>query len=483
MKKKLLIFLILLTIKNLQAQQVDAYFNYAPFYIPGKGTFIETYLEITGTSVFYHLNKNKAYESNVEVTMVFRNADDIVEFRHYNVVSPPLPDTSSLFPNFIDLQRILIPQGVYNFELKVSDSLAPDSLKNDYSLKDIITVNIPENELAFSGIEFIERYTQSENKNIFMKNGYECIPYVSDYFPQEVNYLRFYMEIYNAATDLGGLGECLLLTRIENAQSKRALKDFSSFQKIKGLNVNVVFKEINIKNLPTGNYYLVVEIRDKENKTKGSVSKFFQRSNNVVAEKPLDIVQADLKVTFVRTFTNADSLSYLLSALHPICESTEIKYIENLQQTKNLQYMQQFFYSFWVKRDELSPENAWNEYYQKLLVVQQRFGNRQQSGFDTDRGRIYLTYGPPSSVIEEHNESDAFPYEIWHYYTIKDQSNKKFIFYNKDLAGNNYTLLHSNMAGETSDPNWESKLYSRTATVKSNKMSNKTKAKEQFEGL
>jgi hypothetical protein len=40
-------------------------------------------------------------------------------------------------------------------------------------------------------------------------------------------------------------------------------------------------------------------------------------------------------------------------------------------------------------------------------------------GWKTDRGKIYIMYGPPNS-IEAHPVGAAQPYELWHYREIKE---------------------------------------------------------------
>ena len=84
-----------------------------------------------------------------------------------------------------------------------------------------------------------------------------------------------------------------------------------------------------------------------------------------------------------------------------------------------------------------------------------------KKGYDTDRGRVYLQYGPPDTREQEYHESTTYPYEMWHYYKITNQSNRKFIFYNTDLVTNDFTLLHSDAQGEPYDSQWEMKLRHR----------------------
>ncbi|MEK6614660.1 MAG: GWxTD domain-containing protein, partial [Bacteroidota bacterium] len=104
-----------------------------------------------------------------------------------------------------------------------------------------------------------------------------------------------------------------------------------------------------------------------------------------------------------------------------------------------------------------------------VKAVNKKFGTFVFKGYETDRGRIYLQYGPPDKREEYPSEPNAYPYEIWVYYRLSDnsnlnptQTNKQFIFYNQDLVTNNYQLLHSNALSETHDSRWEMKLHKRT---------------------
>lgn len=467
---------------NTKAQAVDAYFYYSAFYAPGTGTYVETYTAFAGNSLHYKLTPENTLQASIEVTMLFKNIDEIKEYRKFNVVSPMLPDSATSFPSFIDLQRIAIPEGVYNFDLIIKDNNAPDSIA-DFNHSQLITVHIPKDEMTFSGIELIENYTEAITDNIFVKNGFECIPFVSDFYPEQISKLSFYAELYNAAKEIGPLEDYLFMFHIENSNTSKPIKEFSSFQKQKAYNVNVVFKEIDISNLPTGNYFLVIEVRDRQNNILLSTKKFFQRANTTSETKETDITDITINNTFVTQFTSRDTLAIYLSALRPICDLNENRFIDNQLQSANIKLMQQFFYNFWEKRNENTPELAWNEYKNNLNIVERRYKTGHTHGFNTERGRVFLQYGPPNSVIQEKNEPSAYPYEIWHYYKIADQTDKKFIFFNKSQMFNDYELLHSDMIGELNNPDWERELYSRNGQwVENNMGRQKSKAKEYFEG-
>jgi len=83
-------------------------------------------------------------------------------------------------------------------------------------------------------------------------------------------------------------------------------------------------------------------------------------------------------------------------------------------------------------------------------------------GFETDRGRVYLQYGPPNSITSRSHEPSSYPYEIWYYHQLTDaQWNKRFVFYNPDLVTNDYELLHSNAIGENYNQTWKHDLHKR----------------------
>ena len=93
--------------------------------------------------------------------------------------------------------------------------------------------------------------------------------------------------------------------------------------------------------------------------------------------------------------------------------------------------------------------------------MERLYGNSFKKGFESDRGRVYLQYGAPTNIITRETSPQEYPYEIWQYNKIKQFSNKRFIFFNPNLVGNFFTLLHSNMVGELKNPNWQFELNQR----------------------
>ena len=134
--------------------------------------------------------------------------------------------------------------------------------------------------------------------------------------------------------------------------------------------------------------------------------------------------------------------------------------------------MQQFFYNFWKSRYPSNTEVAWLSYFDEVKKANAEFGTHSLRGFDTDRGRVFLQYGPPDVRNKYDTEPSAIPYEIWEYYSLNDkslmlsdpynkQSTRKFVFYNPDLVSNRYTLIHSDARGEINNYRWDLLIHNR----------------------
>jgi GWxTD domain-containing protein len=76
-----------------------------------------------------------------------------------------------------------------------------------------------------------------------------------------------------------------------------------------------------------------------------------------------------------------------------------------------------FIERFWLARDPTpgTPENEFKiEHYRRIAYANGRFGSRMLSGWRSDRGRVYIQFGPPEEV-QAHRSPDALPYERWRY--------------------------------------------------------------------
>ncbi len=461
MKKINIIFLIfILTMGSAMAQNLSAYLSTAGFYSHSEGPYFETYLSVVGNSIVFNKTENGKFQGSIEITMIFKKDESIENFAKYELKSPEIEDTTFVNFNFIDQQRFALSNGTYNFEIYIKDLNNENS--DSISTSKIINIQYPDDEISISGIELINSFKKSEEQNILTKSGYDVIPYISKFFPENRNSIIFYSEIYNSDKTFGDNEKYLISCYIESFENNKRINKFIHNKRADTKPVNIVFNEFNITSLPSGNYNLVVEARDKKNNLIAINKIFFQRSNPKIHFEINDITALNTENTFVKYYTDKDTLMEYIHSLNPI--STEIERSFALRQLINtdIKTMQQYFLNFWLSRDNIDPKTAWFNYHEKVKIVNVAYKTQIKKGYETDRGRVYLKYSEPNVISERHNEPSAYPYEIWHYYTLGDnQRNKKFVFYAEDIVTNDFLLIHSDAIGELSNYRWQILLHSR----------------------
>lgn len=454
-------FLGLMAVSGASAKTLKAYFTYCTFNAPENGPFVETYLTVVGNTVAYAPADNGGFQGSIQVTLVFKQGEEIKDFKKYNLLSPVITDTANGTVNFIDQQRIALPNGTYDFEIVIADL---NSAKQPFEFHQELEVNYPAEEVAISDIELLESFTQATEQSILTKSGFDLVPYVSDYYPSNLNKLSFYCEIYNTAQQLGPDGKYLVNYYIEQYEKGQILGNYRGFARQQAQPVNVVLKEFNITDLPSGNYNLVIEVRDRENTVLKARKLFFQRSNPRIQLTTSELSAVSTLNSFVESINNRDSLTEYIRSLRPISSDLERNFADQQLASGELDVLKKFFLNFWMSRNSLNPEMEWRKYQQELAKVDQAFGTQIMKGYETDRGRVYLQYGPPNTRTQQPNEPNSYPYEIWHYYKIGNFSNRKFVFFNQDLVSNNYELLHSDMFGEQNNYRWRAMLTRRNTS-------------------
>jgi GWxTD domain-containing protein len=130
-----------------------------------------------------------------------------------------------------------------------------------------------------------------------------------------------------------------------------------------------------------------------------------------------------------------------LPSAYVIWEKTDVAYIitdeerQALHRLSNDEERDTFIEQFWRRRDP-TPDTEENEFkeehYRRIAYANERFASGVP-GWKTDRGQIYIKYGPPDE-IESHpsggtyqrpieqggGNTTTFPFEIWRYRYLED---------------------------------------------------------------
>jgi len=131
-------------------------------------------------------------------------------------------------------------------------------------------------------------------------------------------------------------------------------------------------------------------------------------------------------------------LEQAIEVLRYVMDSDQWKQLRELPQNEQEQTLEKF----WKERDP-DPTTEVNEleeeYYQRVAFANHNFSSFQGSvdGWQTDRGRIYIIYGPPSDVEKPPTSTGVQSrYEIWYYRNTQ----RRFVFLDKFGTGE-YILL------------------------------------------
>lgn len=447
------------------AQSIKAYLAYSRFYSEQTGPFIETYLTVIGNTLKYTTQDNGRSKAEVNITLVFKQGDEIKYVDKYTLQSPEFDASVGGTSNLIDQQRVPLAAGNYNLGITISDKNNPEVVFEH--TEPIEITPLPEGKAKLADIQLVEGYQATQTPNILSKSGYDLVPYSNNYYPEDAASIKFYTEVYQMSDAYGEGTPFVVKMFVENADNGLLAAGLSRFSKQKAEKVNVVLSEFPLESLPSGNYNLVVEIRDKENNLVESKKTFFQRSAPRVEVGLDSLNNVEIRGTFVDAFTN-EQLKEYISSTWPISSQLEKIFSRNQLNYSDGDAMKKYFYNFWQKRSPASPQAAWAEYAKEVEKVNQNYGTSISKGYETDRGRVYLQYGPPNTISPGQYEPNTYPYEIWHYYNIKNteatnaQANKRFVFFSRELSSNNYELLHSDAVGEFRNNRWQLDLQSRS---------------------
>ena len=82
-----------------------------------------------------------------------------------------------------------------------------------------------------------------------------------------------------------------------------------------------------------------------------------------------------------------------------------------------------FVEAFWLRRDPTpgTVENEFKEEHCRRIAYANVHFAHELPGWETDRGRIYIVYGPPGEIKTEPargSDDSVKPAEVWHYHVI-----------------------------------------------------------------
>ena len=366
-----MLLLLVSTMGMAQNKAIQSFLSYTTYNVPGDEPFIENALAFDCSSVVYRQYEPGCFKATVEVQTIFKKGDKVYTFSKIALDSPMVKDTTKITGAFIDQQRFPLENGEYLMEITVKDLNNPKQIP--YKSEQTVVINFPANQPAVSDILLVESYQKAVKNTSLTKSGYDMIPRVYAFYAPSVENLTFYAELYNSDKIYKDGGQYMLSYYIQSYESSVKMKDFSFVKRMDVGPVNILLNTINIKNLPTGNYYLVVEMHDRNNNLMASNSVFFQRYNPGCEVKFEDLASTQIEHTFAANFNNLDTIREYIRCLNPCCSETERDYANNL-----------------IKTDDLKTINAFTSQSERRMAgILQPGETSQRFLFHKDQERLY----------------------------------------------------------------------------------------------
>ncbi len=411
-----------------------------------KSPISNIFLVIDGNTLdFLPSDSLNLYQARALVTIMYKKDTTIYTFDKYVLTS----ELSKEPINFSDTKRFRLDKGEYSLEIKVEDL---NDSSNFFEFKKKISAQFENESVLFSDIHLYGKKDGVEDGMInqpyhyFGTHDQTLIYYLEAYknqmFQEEPYYIQ--LSIYPGYKD-------------EKNEERELIK---TFKRMKGVTNEKVLGNLDISELPSGNYHLKVSAYSNKKEYLNSISTNFIRKNlRMEASDFIDLTK-DIDSTFVAKIP-IDKLDYTLRAHVPIINNNVVSVLDFIINDTLVESKRAFIFQYWNEVYKEKAEYNFDKYMEVVDVVDKEYYDTVGRGFQTDRGYIFLKYGKPNEIIAVEDDPAAPPYEIWFYHELlaTGQSNVRFIFYNPSLVNNQYELLHSTCRGEVNNPQWEVKLY------------------------
>jgi GWxTD domain-containing protein len=343
---------------------------------------------------------------------------------------------------------LFVKPGRYTANLSVIDAVSKRTA--DVFLKSVIVSAPQSTQLEISGALLAHRITAVKDslaaaEDRLVKDGFRILANPTGTFSTSDSNCYFFAELYNLMTT-EPVGKYRLSYAVLDSAGG-VVQDFGFTERNKPGPTAVVVQPIDISGIKGTTLRFRVIASDPASRqadtTVLQVQRIRPRSQDfaVTAQEltvdPYDSLSLQEKINLTRYMLGPEQLGIL----------------NRLSDDGKLNFLQQ-----WWREHDVDPQTLAIE-YRLEMIKRYRFCNQyfsryegRNDGWSSDRGRIYMVYGPYEQIKDIPTPRTGEPFSLWYYHSLKE--GKLFVF--QDLRGDNeYTLVHSNMEGERFDETWD----------------------------
>ncbi len=340
--------------------------------------------------------------------------------------------------NLVGVYSIQVRAGDYVLKLLARDRQVP--LRRDSLGVRLPVVPPASDRVALSDIEFATTIKPGSKESPFYKNTLDVIPNVGGMY-NESQMCSIYLEAYNLL--LGDdRSDMTMKTSVFDAVGKEIVTH--ERPRKRAAESAVLVDQVAANRFKSGTYSLVVSLLDTTKRTLAQSSRKFYVFNPAAGvDSSLLSLASSLPMAVYSTMEEQELDRDFKWSRYELSDAEAMQY----KQLTGIDVKRKFLSDIWRRR----PPGAREVYMARVQHTNENFGMLGREGYRTDRGRVYIVYGPPDDIERHPNESDTKPYEIWTYNNI--QGGVEFDFLQR-IQGADYELVNSTHRDELHDANW-----------------------------
>lgn len=442
--------------------------DYAAFAYDEATSLIEVYIGVEAPSLDFEAAETDGFVALMPLHLELAHgaAADVGEadtepvWADSTVLRFALPDTVGMHSGhyFTHQRRSAVPPGDYVLDLTVPDRPARPGLR----IRQAFPVDRfePDGAPALSDITLATGIApDNRREDPFFKNGLLVHPSPNRLFGEGLHHMYYYAEAYGVEEINPGGATYVVYTYVAEADYPRPITGLEVRTRRTVRSPDVLVGSFDTSELPTGSYALhIVLLNDQNEGVVERSLKFFVYNPGVSREDPA-VLELDFETSSYAEMSE-DEVEQGMAHARLIANDMERRRMRRLSE---LDDRRRFLMDFWQKRDDqpMTPVNEFKEgFYHRIQYANDRYTSNIEPGWESDRGRVVITYGFPNDIEPHLYDQATVPYEIWQYNNIPGHGQSVFVF--ADMTGfGSFELLHSSVSGERSLPNWQSALYRR----------------------
>ena len=338
--------------------------------------------------------------------------------------------------------EFVLRPGKYRLQVNVRDSVTGNHLEAGADLVGYAEAPTASDLVLSPGMRALAAdSTQSGSE---WRNGSLLVTSAAELILNPLRSKAFYLlEAYSAQPDSGNM-------RVRIRDSSGTVMVVSPPVPVRlGAGGGVLRGQLDMEGLPPGRYTLEVGVELGAQTIERVGSFVMAEAGPALARRASEL--AEIGVTDSGYFGGMDeaALDVAFEPLTYVAKSGELRPYRGA----SVGAKRRFLVEFWQRRDSVGRNEARETFYGKVSYADSTFrerGSGAQSGWKTDRGRVYARFGAPDERLDRIRAGQAPSYVVWRYTRGKV---RYYIFSDRSGLGA-YKLLASNDLAEAGAPDW-----------------------------